>query len=192
MEGIKVEDIDYTNHEIKCRICFKSFGIAEHRVEISKLIEKKFYDVTQTKVNNISEIIIGKNNFQAFSLLQLKLSEKYSSEICVICSYQLTNYSLFKKHVILSQAKLYMFSRKNQKRFKKLDQALDQVHEVFIKEEFDIEMNMKYDAEESHMCNVSYSDTLELELNPDILNEGLVLENYLKNVVRRQQSGKIG
>jgi hypothetical protein len=50
MEGIKVDGVDYTDHEKKCRICFKLFGSDEHQVEISKLIEKKFREVTQTDV----------------------------------------------------------------------------------------------------------------------------------------------
>lgn len=51
MEGIKVDDIDYKDHERKCRICFKWFGVDEHRVEITKLVEKKFRDITQLDVN---------------------------------------------------------------------------------------------------------------------------------------------
>lgn len=51
MDSVKIGEIDYTNHEGKCRICFKSFGNDEHRVEISKLIEKKFREVTSTIVN---------------------------------------------------------------------------------------------------------------------------------------------
>lgn len=50
MEGIKIDKIDYTDHEKKCRICFKLFGNDEHRINISKLIEKKFQEVTQTEV----------------------------------------------------------------------------------------------------------------------------------------------
>lgn len=48
MEGTRV---NYLHHESKCRICFKTFGDDEHRVVISKLIEKKFREVTQTIVN---------------------------------------------------------------------------------------------------------------------------------------------
>lgn len=57
MEGIKVEYVDYSNHESKCRICFKAFANLEHHEEISKPIEKKFYEVTQTNVNKSSERI---------------------------------------------------------------------------------------------------------------------------------------
>lgn len=51
MEGVKMEEINYTDHDRKCRICFKAFGADEHRVEVSKLIEKKFRELTQTIVN---------------------------------------------------------------------------------------------------------------------------------------------
>lgn len=56
MKGIKFENIDYNNHENKCRICFKLFGVDEHRVEISKIIEKKFREITQTNVNKTSKL----------------------------------------------------------------------------------------------------------------------------------------
>lgn len=52
MDRAKVEEIDFREHEKKCRICFKSFNVGEHCVEISNTIEKKFRDVTQTIVNS--------------------------------------------------------------------------------------------------------------------------------------------
>lgn len=52
MEGINVDEIDYSNHESKCRICFKSFGADEHEIAVSKLIEKKFREITQTIVKS--------------------------------------------------------------------------------------------------------------------------------------------
>lgn len=50
MEDLKVEDIDYTDHKRKCRICFKSFNADEHRFKITKLENQKFYALTQTNV----------------------------------------------------------------------------------------------------------------------------------------------
>lgn len=50
MDGTNINGIDYTNHALKCRICFKIFSIDEHKIEISKVIAKKFRDVTQTEV----------------------------------------------------------------------------------------------------------------------------------------------
>lgn len=51
MDSVKLAEIDYTDHERKCRICFKQFCDEEHRVYISKLIEKKFREVTRSIVN---------------------------------------------------------------------------------------------------------------------------------------------
>lgn len=52
MENIKVVEIDFTNHIHKCRICFKSFCLEEHRIQISKVIQKKFKEITQNEVRN--------------------------------------------------------------------------------------------------------------------------------------------
>lgn len=65
MERVKVEDIDFTDHEVKCRLCFKVFSENEHRVEISKVIEKKFKEITQTKVNKTRNKIF-KNSKHSF------------------------------------------------------------------------------------------------------------------------------
>ena len=51
MEGIKIDKIDYAEHNLKCRMCFKSFNAGEHQVEITRTLELKFLDVTQTNVN---------------------------------------------------------------------------------------------------------------------------------------------
>lgn len=50
MDGAKIDEIDFTNHKSKCRICFKLFGTEEHRVEINKRVEKRFRDLMQTDV----------------------------------------------------------------------------------------------------------------------------------------------
>lgn len=60
MDRAKVEDIDYTHHEKKCRMCFKLLNTDELCVDISNTIEKKFRDVTQTTVN-----IHCRSDFQA-------------------------------------------------------------------------------------------------------------------------------
>lgn len=195
MEGVKIEDIDYNNHEIKCRICFKIFGEDEHRVEISSLLQKKFYEVTQTNVNSKHKFM----NFINNSLLQLNMSDEYSREVCVICNYQLTNCWQFKKNVILSQANLYKFSRENQKHRKKAPEVL----EVFllkiqsdIKEEFDTEMIVKSDFNEDEFKFSSYDDLkLEAESENDVFEEAdasLVLENHAASVRRRKRAGKSG
>lgn len=51
MEGVYVDDIDYSEHQQKCRICFKPFGAGEHRIEISKLVERRFKEITQMDVS---------------------------------------------------------------------------------------------------------------------------------------------
>ena len=51
MDGVNVDEIDYRNHKFKCRICFKSFNAREQQVEITRTLELKFLDVTQTNVN---------------------------------------------------------------------------------------------------------------------------------------------
>ena len=51
MDGVNVDEIDYRNHKFKCRICFKSFNAGEYQVEITRTLELKFLDVTQTNVN---------------------------------------------------------------------------------------------------------------------------------------------
>lgn len=50
MENIKVEEINFTNHIQKCRICFKSFGADEYRIQITKVVGGKFKAITQTEV----------------------------------------------------------------------------------------------------------------------------------------------
>lgn len=107
MEGVKAEETDYTDHDRKCRICFKAFGDDEHRVEISKLIEKKFRELTQTIVN--IDCLRVEIEAEYFHLFQLKISEEYSREICVVCNFQLKDFCVFKKNVILLQKGLYKF-----------------------------------------------------------------------------------
>lgn len=51
MDGARIERIDFAKHENKCRLCFKLLDVGEHRVEISKQIEEKFREITQTNVN---------------------------------------------------------------------------------------------------------------------------------------------
>ena len=51
MEEVNIDKIDYRNHKLKCRICFKSFNAGEYQVEITRTLELKFLDVTQTNVN---------------------------------------------------------------------------------------------------------------------------------------------
>lgn len=51
MESIQIARLDFNNHIKKCRICFKSFSIDEHRVAITNVIEKKFMECfSPTKV----------------------------------------------------------------------------------------------------------------------------------------------
>jgi hypothetical protein len=51
MEGVKVHEIDFSEHINKCRICFKIFSIEEHQIEVTKAIERKFSEITQTSVS---------------------------------------------------------------------------------------------------------------------------------------------
>lgn len=48
-----MEKVDYSNHESKCRICFKHFGLDEHRMQITKPVEKRFRELTNSDVNKI-------------------------------------------------------------------------------------------------------------------------------------------
>lgn len=57
MEGLRANEINYDNHVNKCRICFKNFSYDERRVDITKTIEKKFHDVTQTNVRLTKNLI---------------------------------------------------------------------------------------------------------------------------------------
>lgn len=51
MENLKVPEIDFASHNDKCRICFKLWSPNEHRIQISKGIERKFLDFTQIEVS---------------------------------------------------------------------------------------------------------------------------------------------
>lgn len=55
MEKAKLLEIDYTDHESKCRICFKAFRTDKDRVKITKTIEEKFREVIQKKVNKTAK-----------------------------------------------------------------------------------------------------------------------------------------
>lgn len=50
MEGIK-EDVNYSDHESKCRICFKAFGSDERQVVVTKVVVRRFQEITEKKVN---------------------------------------------------------------------------------------------------------------------------------------------
>ena len=51
MERIRTSEINYSNHEDKCRICIKPFGADDHHIAITKSVEKRFHDLTQQNVN---------------------------------------------------------------------------------------------------------------------------------------------
>lgn len=48
--------IDYSDHRQKCRICFESF-LDGRRIRITKVVEKRFSEVTQTDVSSILMVI---------------------------------------------------------------------------------------------------------------------------------------
>lgn len=104
MDGTNFDNINYDDQVHKCRICFKPFGINEHQITISKIISRKFRDLTQTEVN-----IETHSCYLRYSWLysQLKISENYSRIICVLCNFQLKNFCVFKKNVIQLQKGLY-------------------------------------------------------------------------------------
>lgn len=62
MDGANFDDVDYTDHVHKCRICFRPFGIDEHQIGISKLIARKFREVTQTDVRIIGLFVFNLSN----------------------------------------------------------------------------------------------------------------------------------
>lgn len=110
MEGIKIDCVDYSDHQNKCRICFKPFGVEEHRVDITRLVERKFREITQTDVNKLIMNLLNVTNRSV--LLQLKSSDdvEYSKQICVVCNFQLKDFCVFRKNVILLQKGLHKFT----------------------------------------------------------------------------------
>lgn len=68
MEGTNINGVDYTNHALKCRICFKLFSIDEHSIAISKVIARRFRDVTQTEVLLILFVFRASHNSSNLSI----------------------------------------------------------------------------------------------------------------------------
>ena len=153
--------------------------------------------ISRSYTNNCKQKINLRTSFLNLLILQLKISDKYSKDMCVICNYQLTNYCQFKKNVIHSQANLYKFSKENRR------QLNQEVYEVYfikqegnIKEEFDSELLMKSDSNESSDLDINFRDNLKQETDlekKDILEDVVTtFENHLANVEKRKDSGKTG
>ena len=69
MDEIEISSIDYTDHELKCRICFEPFNDGDQRIEIlswlhPKSIDAKFQDVTQILVEFYNVNKSGKFDFK--------------------------------------------------------------------------------------------------------------------------------
>lgn len=181
MDEASIEKIDFSNHEQKCRICFKVFGVGEHRVEISKQIKKMFREVTQANVNNQTNILRSRyfsTNF--FLKLQLESGQEFSRKLCITCSYQLTRFSQFRRNVINSQAELSKIVRKKKGTSEPIsnEDLLEVVGEV--KDEAD-----KYLNESDESSSQPESPEIKQEINSEA-------DRHQTNVRRRKMSGKTG
>lgn len=81
-----MEPISLKNHQKKCRVCFKSLNKRQKHAEITEEIEKLFFTITQIN-------LIGSPN--------------YSSQVCMNCDKQLTDFVAFKNNIVDWQNKLY-------------------------------------------------------------------------------------
>lgn len=107
-----MERIDYSNHESKCRLCFKQFGSDEHRMQITKPVEKRFRELTNLDVNKNENCL---KNCINNCLFQLKVLDGLSRKICVVCNFQLKEFCNFKRTIVDSQKGLLKFFARSRK-----------------------------------------------------------------------------
>lgn len=76
------------DHLIKCRCCFKHFSDDNQQVRISRLVESRFFEVTQIE-------------------LKMSRTKKYSEFICQLCDNDLEGFVQFRNDAIQKQKILY-------------------------------------------------------------------------------------
>ena len=97
------------------------------------------------------------------ALFQLKISDEFSKQICVVCNFQLKDFCMFKRNVVELQKGLYRF-------------ATNTSIASSIKQDIDDELNVKSELEESNdeTEHQDGSDLIEPEVK--ILDESEFLD----------------
>lgn len=98
--------IDLDNHLTKCRCCLKEFDDEDIQIKITRIIEERYLNFTELKVNNKHNLGI---NVWVLCYFQLKLTDSYSHVICESCNNDLRNYALLKKDLVFKQLALIQF-----------------------------------------------------------------------------------
>lgn len=104
-----------------------------------------------------------------------------------MCSYQLSNYWLFKKNVIISQSNLYKLQNKSSKN--------QEANEILFVAAAVIKEDVKNEMEEHPELNENCSDIGMPEPTKNISKydeNAVTVENYLANAGKRKQPGKTG
>lgn len=128
---------------------------------------------------------------------QLNLSEDFSTEVCVICSYQLTKYHQFRRNVIWSQVKLSEFYEESKRK-----ETSETSNEFILFEIDDVkgeadDGTLEYQSEHDDLLSepiVEVKQELDSESENILLKEEVTeaIQNHQTNVEKRKLSGKTG
>lgn len=151
----ETENEDHLEPLEKCRCCFKLFDDDENQLKITKMIVKRFMEITQIEVKTIETYSKQQMKSLILQSFQLKTSSMFPSTICELCNNELRHFSKFREEIITKQENFYS------------------CYEEYLKDEFPNELKtvVTETVEELQFTITNFNDPLEPETQIEIKTE---------------------